>query len=147
MNSNNKSNQKLYTIIGYGTFITRGHWKDKKNVVVCLVEGYARVFPKGNWYPYVIKAENSSFWALKFDVDENQLENLDYYEGVPSNLYERVEIEVLLRENTKSIAYIYVPTKDTIKTQNISIEQDKTDRWKEEIKKHPEIIEKFPELV
>jgi len=111
------------------------------------VDNYARVFPNNNWFPYAIRSENSSFWALKFDVDEEQLKNLDYYEGVASNLFERVKIEAFLKDNTKITAYIYVPTEETIRAQNISIKQDKNDGWKEEIKKHTEILEKFPELI
>lgn len=140
-------NQKLYSIVGYGTFITRGYWKDKKNVEVCNVKNYTRIFPKGCWYPYIIEAKSSSFWALKFDVDEEQLTKLDIYEGVNLNLFKRLEIEVALKNKTIIKAFIYIPTEETIKLHNISIIQDKNDRWKEEIKKLPEILELYPELI
>ncbi|MHA1490824.1 MAG: gamma-glutamylcyclotransferase family protein [Promethearchaeota archaeon] len=92
-------------------------------------------------------SNNSSFWALKFDVDEEQLKKLDIFEGVPSRLYNRVEVEILLKNNRLLKCFIYVPTKKTIHSQNLSPETDKNDKWKEEIKKFPEIVNKFHELV
>jgi len=55
-------------IIGYGTFITHDFWKDKKNVEVCIVKNYIRIFiPKRNWFPYALPLKNSFFKALKFE--------------------------------------------------------------------------------
>jgi len=147
LTSNNKQKNKLYSIIGYGTFITRGYWKDKQNVEICLVQNYARVLPDGSWFPYVLKSEESSFWALKFDVNKQQLKGLDDYEGVPSNLFERIEIDVILKNKDLISAFLYIPTKQTIISQKLSLKQDNYDNWKEEIKKHPEIVDNFPELV
>ena len=135
------------SVIGYGTFITHGHWKNKENVEVCIVFNFIRIFPKGNWFPFVLPLENSSFWALKFDVNETQLEELDYYEGIQTGLYERYQTEIILKNNKKSKAFIYVPTKETINSLDLNPELDLNDKWKEEIKKIPEIIIKFPELV
>ncbi|TFF90560.1 MAG: gamma-glutamylcyclotransferase [Promethearchaeota archaeon] len=137
---------ELISVVGYGTFITRGHWKDKKNVEVCKVIGYRRIFPKGNWFPYIIPSKGDSFWALKFDVNAQQLKHLDYYEGVQAGLYKRVKTKIQLKNGETSEAYVYVPTQQTIESQNLSLEIDKTDRWKEEIKQHPEVIQRFPEL-
>lgn len=135
------------SVIGYGTFITRGHWKDKKNVELCKVPHFIRIFPKGNWFPYVLYLENSSFWALKFDVNEEQLKELDYYEGIHTGLFERHETEIILKNNKKLKAFIYVPTKETINSLNLKPQIDLKDRWKEEIKRNPEVIMEFPELV
>jgi len=147
MNSKKQSEKNLISVIGYGTFITRRYWSDKKNVDIVHVKNYSRIFPEGNWYPYVLKSEGSSFWALKFDINEEELEQLDVYEGVPLGLFERVKIEVLLSNQKKIEAYIYVPTEETIKTQNLSLSQDIHDRWKEEIKKYPKIMSRFPKLI
>lgn len=135
------------SVIGYGTFITHGNWKNKKNVEVCKVSNFIRIFPQGNWYPFVLPLENSSFWALKFDVNEEQLEDLDFYEGVQSGLYERYETEIILKNNKKSKAFIYVPTEETIISLNLKPDIDISDRWKEEIKKYPEVVKIFPELL
>jgi len=134
------------SVIGYGTFITRGHWKDKKNVEVCKVPNFIRIYPEGNWFPFVLPLENSSFWALKFDVNEEHLKQLDYYEGLHTGLFERYEIEIILKNDNKSKALIYVPTQETVISFNLSPELDLNDRWKEEIKKNSEMILKFPEL-
>ena len=147
MLSNNESHHNLISVVGYGTFITKGHWKDKKDVEVCLVRNFIRVFPKGNWFPYTLKSPNSSFWALKFSVNEKQLKDLDYYEGVSSELFKREETEIKLKDGQEITAYIYIPTEKIIKSQELTAEMDKNDSWKEEIKKFPEIVEKFPELV
>lgn len=135
------------SVIGYGTFITRGHWKDKQNVEVCNVPNFIRIFPKGNWFPFVLPLENSSFWALKFEVNEAQLKELDYYEGIHKGLFERYETEIILKNSNKSNAFIYVPTLETINSLNLSPELDLNDRWKKEIKRDPEVVMNFPELV
>jgi hypothetical protein len=135
------------SVIGYGTFITNFSYKNKKNVEVCKVLNFIRIFPKGNWFPFVLPLENSSFWALKFDVNQEQLIELDYYEGMHTGLFERYEIQIILKNKKQSSALIYVPTQDTIKSFNLKPELDLKDRWKEEIKKFPEVVLNFPELV
>ena len=139
--------QNKYSIVGYGTFITRGYWKDKSNVEVCKVIGFRRILSEGNWFPYVLPDKNSSFWALKFDVSENELKKLDYYEGVPAGLYKRIKIDIQLKNGTKHEAFIYVPTEKTIQQQDLSLKMDKKDKWREEIRNHPNILQKFPELL
>ena len=146
MIDNNSIGFKLIPIIGYGTFITRNLWKDKKNVEVCTVKNYTRIYPKNSWFPYVLQSKGS-FKALKFDVNEAELENLDRIEGVFEGLFKRVKTEISLKNDRKSSAFIYVPTDKTIQSHNLVLELDKTDRWKEEIKKHPEIVNNFPELI
>jgi gamma-glutamylcyclotransferase (GGCT)/AIG2-like uncharacterized protein YtfP len=133
--------------VGYGTFITKGHWKDKENVETCIVKDFIRIYPKTNWFPFILPAKGNSFKALKFDVEKGQLNALDLYEGVSANLYDRVETQVFLKNNDKINAFIYVPTQETIESQGLTPEMDKNDSWKEEIKKIPEIVKKFPELI
>ena len=139
--------QGFTSIVGYGTFITKSYWKDKEDVETCLVKDYVRIFPEGNWFPYILSCKGASFWALKFNVSEKELDDLDQYEGVSANLFKRVETKVKLKNNEEIRAYLYVPTEETIESQNLSHEMDKIDRWKEEIKKIPDIVKEFPELI
>ncbi|NVM18303.1 MAG: gamma-glutamylcyclotransferase [Candidatus Lokiarchaeota archaeon] len=143
---NNSTGFNLTSIIGYGTFITRNLWKDKANVEICRVNNFTRIYPNNSWFPYALRS-NGSFKALKFDVKKQELETLDRIEGVSEGLFERLTADIYLKDNMKSSAFIYVPTDTTIKSQNLSLELDKTDRWKEEILKCPEVIDKFPELI
>jgi len=142
----NSSGFNLISIIGYGTFITRNLWKDKENIEVCTVKNFTRIFPKNSRFPYVLRSKGS-FKALKFDVNEQELETLDQIEGVFEGLFKRVNTEISLKNDQKASAFIYVPTDKTIKSQNLFLELDKTDQWKEEIKKCSEIVNKFPELI
>lgn len=141
-----KFSYNLVSVIGYGTFITRGIWKDKKNVEVCIIKDYIRIFPKGNWFPYVLPCKGALVYALKFDVTEEELRNLDIYEGIPENYFKREKIEVYNKYNKPFKAFIYLPTKIMIKEYNLSVDMDKNDNWKKEIKKYPEVLNKFPEL-
>jgi gamma-glutamylcyclotransferase (GGCT)/AIG2-like uncharacterized protein YtfP len=136
-----------FSIVGYGTFITRGLWKDKKNVEVCLVPDFIRIFPEGHWFPFGLPFKGKSFWALKFEVNDQELKQLDYYEGVDSGLFKRIDTEIILKNNTKSSALIYIPTEKTIDTLHLTPELDSEDRWKNEIRKNSEVVKKFPELL
>jgi len=83
-------------IIGYGTFITHDFWKDKKNVEVCRVKNYKRIYiPEKSWFPYALPQKNSYFKALKFEVTKQELEELDTYEGVKSGLFKRIKTEII----------------------------------------------------
>lgn len=135
------------SVVGYGTFITHGYWKDKKNVEVCLLNHFIRIYPKNSWFPFILPLKTSSFWALKFEVNEVELNGLDNYEGVKSELFERVEREIFLKNNKQIKAFIYIPTAKTINSLKLNIQMDLNDRWKEEIKKIPEVVMNFPELI
>jgi len=137
----------LISVVGYGTFITEGYWKDKENVETCIVKDFVRIYPKANWFPFILPAKGNSFKALKFDVEKGQLHALDLYEGVSADLYDRVKIQVFIKNDNKINAFIYVPTQKTIESQGLTPEMDKNDRWREKIKKFPEIVKKFPELI
>jgi len=136
------------SIIGYGTFITHGFWKDKRNVEVCVVKNFIRIFiPERNWFPYALPLKNSFFKALKFEVTKRELEELDIYEGVNSGLFKRLKTEVVLKNDKQVEAFIYIPTTNTIISQRLTSELDRFDSWKKEIEKSPEVLKKFPELL
>ena len=135
-------------IIGYGTFITHGFWKDKRNVEVCVVKNFIRIFiPERNWFPYALPLKNSFFKALKFEVTKQELKELDIYEGVNSGLFKRLKTEVVLKNDKQIEAFIYIPTTNTIISQRLTSELDRFDSWKKEIEKSPEVLKKFPELL
>ena len=137
---------EYFSVIGYGTFITRGHWKDKLNVEPCLVTNFSRVYPQGYWFPIVFPSKES-FWALKFEVTQQELEDLDNYEGVNDDLFKRIEIYVKLKSGEKTKAFLYVPTDNLISTNKLHKGLDTSDRWKDHIRKFPEIVKLFPELI
>ena len=144
--SSDNNNCEHFSVIGYGTFITRGYWKDKQNIEPCLVSNYSRVFPPNYWFPVVFPS-NDSFWALKFDVSQEELNQLDNYEGVHLGLFERIRTQVELKRGNKIIAFLYIPTENLIITQKLTIELDTSDRWKDHLKTFPEIVQLFPELI
>ena len=146
MKNNDSSNSNFISVIGYGTFITLGHWKNKFNVEVCTVNNFTRIFPRNNWFPYALKSAGS-FKALKFAVTKEEIKLLDEIEGVDSGLFKRVMVDILLKNNQSSSAFMYIPTEGTIVSQKLTLESDKIDRWKEEIKKIPEIVRNFPDLL
>jgi len=145
LKDNNTSDSNLQPIIGYGTFITRGLWKNKINVEVCTVNNFTRIYTKGSWFPYALKSAGS-FKALKFAVTKEEIKLFDEIEGVDSGLFKRVMVDILLKNNQSSSAFMYIPTEETIVSQKLTLESDKIDRWKEEIKKIPEIVRNFPHL-
>ena len=145
MKNNDTSDSNFISVIGYGTFITRGLWKSKFNVEVCTVINFTRIFPRNSWFPYALKS-TGSFKALKFAIPKEEIKLLDEIEGVDSGLFKRVMVDILLKNNRSSSAFMYVPTEETIVSQKLTLESDKIDRWKEEIKKIPEIVRKFPDL-
>ena len=117
--SSDKKNHNVVSVIGYGTFITRGYWKDKQNVEPCLVSNYSRVFPPKYWFPVVFPSYDS-FWALKFDVTQAELNHLDNYEGVHLGLFERIQTKVELKTRNKINAFLYIPTENLINSQTVS---------------------------
>ncbi len=138
--------KKYFSVVGYGTFITQGYWKNKGNVEPCLVRNYTRVFPPNYWFPIVIPSADS-FWALKFDVTQEELNQLNKYEGVDLGLFERIRTQVELKKGNKINAFLYVPTENLINSQKLTIDLDINDGWKEHLKKIPEIVQLFPELI
>jgi len=145
LKNNDTSDYNFISVIGYGIFITRNLWKDKFNVEVCTVNNFTRIFPRNNWFPYALKS-SGSFKALKIDVTKEEIKLLDNIEGVNNGLFKRVMVDILLNNNRSSSAFMYVPTEETIVSQKLTLELDKIDRWKEEIKKIPEIVRNFPDL-
>ncbi len=145
MKNNDTSDSNFISVIGYGTFITRGLWKSKFNVEVCTVINFTRIFPRNSWFPYALKS-TGSFKALKFGVTKEEINFLDKIEGVNNGLFKRVMVDILLKNQRPSSAFMFVPTEETIVSQKLTLKSDKIDRWKEEIKKLPEIVRSFPDL-
>ncbi|MBY9020101.1 MAG: gamma-glutamylcyclotransferase [Candidatus Lokiarchaeota archaeon] len=145
MRNNNISDSNFISVVGYGTFITSGLWKNKFNVEVCTVINFTRIFPRNSWFPYALRS-TGSFRALKFDVSIDDLNYLDDIEGIKYGLFNRVMVDILLKDFRSSSAFMYIPTEETIASQKLALESDKVDRWEEEIKKIPEIVRIFPEL-
>ena len=145
MRNNNISDSNFISVVGYGTFITSGLWKNKFNVEVCTVINFTRIFPRNSWFPYALRS-TGSFRALKFDVSIDDLNYLDDIEGIKYGLFNRVMVDILLKDFRSFSAFMYVPTEETIASQKLTLESDKVDRWEEEIKKIPEIVRFFPEL-
>ncbi|MGV9171849.1 MAG: gamma-glutamylcyclotransferase family protein [Promethearchaeia archaeon] len=142
-------NSHLKKVVGYGTFITELYYQcyGKIPIRACKVLNYTRILPEDHPFPYVLPKKGAAFWALLFSVTNSQLKKLDYYEGVNVGIYKRERCNVKLKNQNLTEAYIYVPTKKTIEEQNLSYNTDRKDRWQNEIKKHPQIVENFPELV
>jgi len=112
---------------------------------VCTVNCFTRIFPINSWFPYALKS-SGSFKALKIDVTKEDIKLLDVIEGVDNGLFKRLMVDILLKNNQPSSAFMYVPTEETIVSQKLTLESDEVDRWKEEIKKIPEIVRNFPDL-
>ncbi|GAI96159.1 unnamed protein product [marine sediment metagenome] len=144
---NNSHSQPLTTLVAYGTFITNNLWKNYENVEVCLVKNYRRILPPENWFPYVLPDINAQFWGLKFEVNFDQLNQLDKFEGLDMGFFYRKIIKILLMNNSEIMVEIYIPTEKIIELENLSLDLDIEDRWKLEIKKHPDIIKQFPLLI
>ncbi|MHA1732920.1 MAG: gamma-glutamylcyclotransferase family protein [Promethearchaeota archaeon] len=139
---------KVYAVVGYGTFITRRLFETAENVEPALVRGFRRVLPPGNPFPFVLRdPDHAGFWALKFEVDLPRLFELDAYEGLDSGLYYRRKIPVLLRSGREVFAYIYVPTARTVREYRLDPDVDPDDAWKDHIARHLDIVDLFPELL
>ncbi len=102
-------------VVGYGTFITNGIWKQHENCKICRVLEYRRVYnPEMARFPFAIKDETSSFLALSFEVPEDEINHLDHIEGVKQGLYSRIITRILiLVDNILANAWMYVPTEQT----------------------------------
>ncbi len=139
---------KFVRVVGYGTFITRRTFERYKNLELCKVTGFKRVYPPRSGYPFALPCgEKDGFWALLFDVPVEELPSFDNYEGAPI-LYERKTISVQLKSSQMVSAEIYVASKKEIQDCNLTTTMDPTDRWRDVIKaKVPDLLEKFPELV
>ena len=164
MSTDQESAESKKLMIGYGTFIIKAANGDERfNTIagVCDVENFFRIFhPKfsevlGYWYPFAVKRENSCFKALVYEVLEEDIESLDFYEGVP-RLYERITCEITLN-GIKEQAQIYVPSESTSKrleeeldsffTKEEKNDIHKKDFWIEYLDKHHRYLHDiYPEL-
>ena len=147
---------ETFKIFGYGTFITRKMYKDKRNVEVAYLPDYFRVFrPQLDWFPYIIHKDeiknveinvNPGFWGLIFEVNSEKLVNLDRYEG-SGVLYKRIYINCFLKDGKKEKTFIYYPKDEIIRDYNLVSFISFGDLWREKIIiEFPEIVIEFPEL-
>ncbi len=135
-------------MVGYGTFITNETYKNSKDVKVCVVRGYRRLWLKSTFYPFVLPDPNyAGIHGLVFSISKDQLKNLDIYEGVEAGLYSREMLTVQTLDGSTTDAYIYIPTQKCINEFGLSLRKDPEDCWIEEIKKNPKIFERFPKLI
>jgi hypothetical protein len=140
----------MVSLVGYGTFITKGLYAEGRNIEVCFVPKHRRIYPI-TWsggYPFALPDLNcAGFFALKFEIDNDQLSEFDWYEGVPQGLYDRVEIPIIIRKNKQIQAFIYLISQQSLKEYKIALESDTHDRWLEEIKACSDKCHEFPELL
>jgi gamma-glutamylcyclotransferase (GGCT)/AIG2-like uncharacterized protein YtfP len=72
------------------------------------IEGYKLVHPIGAFFPAIIKGDGKVVVEVT-NINYNELQNIDRYEGVYHGLYKREIKEITLNKNNKKIkAYIYV---------------------------------------
>ena len=110
---------KTKLVIGYGTFIIKSAQGDLRFNLkgIAKVKNYFRLFhPRfqhlfGYWYPFAIEMNHSSFKALVYEVNENDLTTLDEYEGVPG-LYQRITCNISLNGEERE-AELYIPSEYT----------------------------------
>lgn len=144
MNNNQESAESTKFVIGYGTFIIKAANGDERFETitgVCEVKDFLRMYhPKfaevlGYWYPFAVKKEKSSFKALVYEVTEEDIESLDFYEGVPK-LYERTTCEITLLNDCNNVkAEIYVPSESTFERLEEELESFFTEEEKNDIHK------------
>lgn len=147
--------EQTYTMVGYGTFITKRFYSRQKNVRVVTVNGFRRIYDKFiAWYPFVLPDPNGSFKGLAFDVvSDNELRYLDGYEGCGDDptidgdgLYFRMPVDIVDTDGSIVKAWIYAPTTKTRVRTRISLETDGKDSWIDVIKEQAD-LESFPGLV
>lgn len=142
----------MLKIFGYGTFITKKLYKNSSNVQPAYLSGYFRVYNPNNWFPYVLKDDGSQrdnksgFWGLVFEVNKEELAQLDRYEG-KGVLYDRIVEKVSLKDGQIVECYLYYPTAATIENNKLYNLIKLGDVWRKKIiEEYPEIIDEFPEL-
>jgi len=135
-------------LFGYGTFITNGFYKQYKNVHSAFLPGYVRIHRSEDLFPFILQVppgmDIAGFWGLVFEVTQEELDYLDYYE---SRLYIRIQVDCVYKDGTKELVMTYYPKKRCITQYKLDDYISKIDPWRIKIiKEHPDIIEEFPEL-
>ncbi|GAB4308563.1 MAG: hypothetical protein Kow0069_06950 [Promethearchaeota archaeon] len=141
--------KRRHSILGYGTFLTRGEWKGAEGVEPAFLSGYRRVLPPGNPFPFAIRDPDCpGFWALKFEVTPLRLVELDHYEGIKEGLYHRRKLPARLVGGDRwAFVYVYLPTAATVRRFKLSPSLDPDDSWKEVLRADAELVARFPQLV
>ncbi|MHA1129493.1 MAG: gamma-glutamylcyclotransferase family protein [Candidatus Helarchaeota archaeon] len=145
-------------IIGYGTFLLRSTRETfhLKPVEVIVVHGYKRLFHPCLPYhfPFILKAgKEQCFKGILFQIPENNLADLDAYEGVPK-LYNRINYKAKSRFPPW---FLYLPSVSTQKQLEADIEQYLTpeeqntlfssDLWLDYLRAfEPALLQEFPAL-
>ncbi|MHA1111228.1 MAG: gamma-glutamylcyclotransferase family protein [Promethearchaeota archaeon] len=135
-------------IFGYGTFITSEIYRNFQNVRAAFLSGYIRIQRPLDPFPFILKSgsdiKSKGFWGLVFEVDQKGLAQLDFYEGM---LYSRIPVSVLYSDGINEEVMVYYPTKETISDYQLVNYISDDDPWRKRIvKRHREILERFPEL-
>ena len=95
-------------IFGYGTFITRGIYREYPNIRAAYLLGFIRIHRPVDPFPYILSNEYNpkirGFWGLVFEVDDRGLDQLDYYEG---SLYSRLHVTVQYPNKSKESVMVY----------------------------------------
>ena len=135
-------------LIGYGSFITNKSFIESHTIFLCKIKGYRRLWFKTTVFPFILPDPSfSGIHALCFTIEEEQIKNLDKYEGVDAGLYSREKILVEFIDGNQCYAYIYIPTNKCIQEYDLTFNNDPDDVWMDEIKKFPEVCKKYPELL
>lgn len=142
----------MHLVFGYGTFITKQVYKDKEKVRPAYLPDYFRVYRPQDWFPYVLRDDDShpevksGFWGLLFKVNDEELRNLDIYEG-EGRLYRRIKANGLEKNGDEAEFYIYYPMDSTIREMNLHQYVSSGDLWRQKIiDEHPGIIQDYPQL-
>jgi hypothetical protein len=98
-------------------------------------------------FPYILRTESPTesdgFWGLVFEVDEDGLKRLDFYEG---GLYSRIHIDVVYADGTSDSVMVYYPTQNVISQFHLFDYVADEDAWRLQILEYPAICDEFPEL-
>lgn len=142
----------LHKVFGYGTFITKKLYRNRRNVKSAFLPRYFRISKHSDLYPYILKDKGqypdrkSGFWGLTFDVNDRELQDLDNYELL-GTLYDRILESCLFTDGTKKPVSLYYPTQAIINKYELNQLIPLGDLWQKRIvEKFPEIIQEFPEL-
>ena len=147
-----ENGEDIDLIVGYGTFITNKMFKFSKDVKICFVPKCRRIYINSEHFPFALDdPTNEGFFALLFKVEHKEFKRLDYYEGVDAGLFYRKKVSILVKKDltiyAKKLAFIYLPTEQSISDHNLTLDCDKEDGWIEKIRANPDVCEKFPELL
>ena len=133
----------MVTIATYGTLITRGWYRGKKNARPVIVRCFRRFYRKSSGFPVIVRDRNSSLWVLAFDADRDELSSMDMHE---LGYFTRERIVVEEKSGEKTDAWIYIPKPEFLLRYNVKTKEDLDDNFLDEIRASKAAID-FPELM